>query len=77
MGDIEKFFNDNFFHKVSSPTTLAQERDMQVKEFLHGVPESAYEPTVQKEEPTVKVEQTEPKESTAHKKVVDYSKVQF
>ena len=56
MGDIEKFFNDNFFKKVSSePDHMAA--DMQIKrdfeeerkEFMHGVPESAYEPTVMPE----------------------------
>ena len=53
MGDIEKFFNDNFFKKVNSEP----EADLQIKrdfeeerrEFMHGVPESAYEPTVMPE----------------------------
>ena len=56
MGDIEKFFNDNFFKKVSSEPDH-MEADMQIKrdfeeerkEFMHGVPESAYEPTVMPE----------------------------
>ncbi len=49
LGDIEKFFNDNFFQKVGKPSVdrANKERmDKVKKEFLHGVPESAYEPTV-------------------------------
>ena len=53
MGDIEKFFNDNFFKKVNSEPAedLQIKRDFEEerKEFMHGVPESAYEPTVMPE----------------------------
>ena len=49
MGDIEKFFNDNFFQKLGKPAATKanlERMDKEKKEFLHGVPESAYEPTV-------------------------------
>ena len=56
MGDIEKFFNDNFFKKVSSDHAgddMQIKRDFEEdkKEFMHGVPESAYEPTLMEEMP--------------------------
>ena len=51
MGDIEKFFNDNFFKKVNSKhdaDNMQIKRDFEEdrKEFMHGVPEAAYEPMV-------------------------------
>ena len=62
VGDIEKFFNENFFKKIShhgrgdrvesrgtgvrDPTTANNDFvSGRKEEFLHGVPESAYEPT--------------------------------
>ena len=41
VADIEKFFNENFFKKLSGGAKQKLSKDY----FLHGVPESAYEPT--------------------------------
>ena len=51
IGDIEKFFNENFFKKIvhrgnrnRASTEGASQKDKE--QFMHGVPEAAYEPTV-------------------------------
>ena len=41
--DIEKFFNENFFKKI--PKGSNHEELAPKEEFMHGVPESGYEPT--------------------------------
>ena len=40
MGDIEKFFNENFFQKTGSRSNEVFKQDT-----FNGVPESHYEPT--------------------------------
>jgi hypothetical protein len=42
-GDIETFFNENFFKKIPDSTSVVAREDKDG--FMHGVPESAYEPT--------------------------------
>lgn len=46
LGDIEKFFNENFFQKIpASQRTKVMDKN-KLENFMHGVPESAYEPTI-------------------------------
>ena len=50
LRDIEKFFNENFFKKIPAPAASEKLSDSSKIEsegvdFLHGVPESAYEPS--------------------------------
>ena len=46
LGDIEKFFNENFFQKIPASEQSKQLANNKLKDFMHGVPESAYEPTI-------------------------------
>jgi len=53
MGDIEKFFNENFFKKVTpSEKILKQESDV-----FNGSPEGDYEPSYPQELTPFKVRQ--------------------
>lgn len=44
MGNIEEFFNENFFKKTRRRTSTESYKNQKNDEFL-GVPESHYEPT--------------------------------
>ena len=46
IGDIEKFFNENFFKKIHRGNRNKAQTVQGQNNFMHGVPESAYEPTV-------------------------------
>ena len=50
LGDIEKFFNENFFKKIPQSNAGQQIQRGKTDDFMHGVPESAYEPLLPKEE---------------------------
>ena len=43
--DIEKFFNDNFFKKIPQTNKKVETFQEEKNDFMHGVPESGYEPT--------------------------------
>ncbi len=61
LTDIEKFFNENFFKKIPTTANSKSDRsnarsddgiehgavgDRPSSSFMHGVPESGYEPTI-------------------------------
>ena len=71
MGDIEKFFNENFFQKTSSARST---NEVFKKDKFNGVPESHYEPTTFKSPPGFKtIGRTGPQPPPESKTTTEFS----
>ena len=71
MGDIEKFFNENFFQKTSSARST---NEVFKQDKFNGVPESHYEPTTFKSPPGFKtIGRTGPQPPPESKTTTEFS----